>query len=85
MVQQLNEARDKSLSELALDEIMNSDTFNQLFGNLDSLTVSQMIELRNKLEKEWEKLNLSPEDLEVLRERIDKVNGDIAQKIHLPH
>lgn len=80
LVQQLNEARDKSLSELALDEIMNSDTFNQLFGNLDSLTVSQMIELRNKLEKEWEKLNLSPEDLEVLRERIDKVNGDIAQK-----
>lgn len=80
LVQQLTEARDKSLSELALDEIMNSDTFNQLFGNLDSLTVSQMIELRNKLEKEWEKLNLSPEDLEVLRERIDKVNGDIAQK-----
>lgn len=80
LVQQLTEARDKSLSELALDEIMNSDTFNQLFGNLDSLTVSQMIELRNKLEKEWEKLNLSPEELEVLRERIDKVNGGIAQK-----
>lgn len=80
LVQQLTEARDKSLSELALDEIMNSDTFNQLFGNLDSLTVSQMIELRNKLEKEWEKLNLSPKELEALRGRIGKVNDTILQK-----
>lgn len=80
LVAKLQEAKNKALSELTLDEIMSSDTFTELFGNLDTLTVSEMIKLRNKLESEWAKLNLSPKELEALRERLDKVNNQIQTK-----
>lgn len=80
LVSELEKAKENALSESALDEIMNSDTFNELFGNLDNLTVSRMIELRNKLEGEWKNFKLSPKELEALRERIDKVNGEIREK-----
>ena len=80
LVAKLQEAKNKALSELTLDEIMSSDTFTELFGNLDTLTVSEMIKLRNKLESEWAKLNLSPKELEALRERLDEVNNQIQTK-----
>ena len=80
LVVKLQEAKNKALSELTLDEIMSSDTFTKLFGNLDTLTVSEMIELRNKLESEWENLNLSPKELEALRDKLNEVNDQIRQK-----
>lgn len=80
LVNELEKAKENALSELTLDEIMGSDTFTELFGNLDTLTASKMIELRNKLESEWAKLNLSPKELEALRERLDEVNNQIQTK-----
>lgn len=80
LVVKLQEAKEGALSELALDEIMNSDTFTELFGNLDNLTVSEMIELRNRLESEWWKFKLSPKELEALRDKIDEVNGRVRQE-----
>lgn len=80
LVAKLQEAKENALSELTLDEIMSSDTFTELFGNLDNLTVSEMIKLRNKLESEWAKLNLSPKELEALRDRLEEVNNQIQTK-----
>ena len=80
LVAKLQEAKNKALSELTLDEIMSSDTFTELFGNLDNLTVSEMIKLRNKLESEWATLNLSPKELEALRDRLEEVNNQIQTK-----
>lgn len=80
LVTELEKAKENALSELTLDEIMSSDTFTELFGNLDTLTVSEMIKLRNKLESEWAKLNLSPKELEALRDRLDEVNNKIQTK-----
>lgn len=80
LVTKLQEAKENALSELTLDEIMSSDTFTELFGNLDTLTVSEMIGLRNKLESEWAKLNLSPKELEALRDRLEEVNNQIQTK-----
>lgn len=80
LVAKLQEAKNKALSELALDEITNSDAFTQLFGNLDNLTASEMIKLRNKLESEWAKLNLSPKELEALRDRLEEINNQIQTK-----
>lgn len=80
LVAKLQEAKENALSELTLDEIMSSDTFTELFGNLDTLTVSEMIGLRNKLESEWAKLNLSPKELEALRDRLEEVNNQIQTK-----
>ena len=80
LVNELEKAKENALSELTLDEIMSSDTFTELFGNLDNLTVSEMIKLRNKLESEWAKLNLSPKELEALRDRLEEVNNQIQTK-----
>ena len=76
----MEQEKGKALSSAALNEIENSDLFQELFGNLDSLTVSKMIELRNKLESEWSKLKLSPEELETLRKKLGEVNATIEQK-----
>ena len=80
LVDQLNKAEEKEMQQISFDQIMSSDTYTQLFSNLDRLTVEKMIELRNKIESEWEKLNLSPEQLEALRERIDEVTDTINKK-----
>lgn len=80
LINQLNKAEQQKLQELDFEQLINSDTFIQLFSNLDRLTVDKMIELRNKLEAEWEKLNLSPEQLEALRSKIDEITNTINKK-----
>lgn len=80
LINQLNKAEQQKLQKLDFEQLINSDTFIQLFSNLDRLTVDKMIELRNKLEAEWEKLNLSPEQLEALRGRIDEITNTINKK-----
>ena len=76
----MNKAEQQKLQELDFEQLVNSDTFIKLFSNLDRLTVDKMIELRNKLEAEWEKLNLSPEQLEALRSKIDEITNTINKK-----
>lgn len=80
LVAELQKAKEAALGSEAMKEIQNSDTYTQLFGNLDNLAVSKMIELRNKLESEWKKLELSPKELEALRDKIDDVNQKILSK-----
>lgn len=80
LVEQLNKDEEKALQGLVFDKIMNSDAFMQLFSNLDRLSVNKMIELRNKIESEWEDLNLSPEQWKALRERIDEVTQAIEER-----
>lgn len=80
LINQLNKAEEKEIQQVNFDQIMGSDAYVQLFSNLDRLTVEKMIELRNKLEAEWEKLNLSPEQLEALRSRIDEITNTINKK-----
>ena len=63
-----------------VDNLMNSEDWTTLFGNLETLSVNKMIELRDKLEAEWSKLNLSPDQLKALRDQLDKVNGAIEKK-----
>ncbi len=80
LVPNLEKAKQNALSELALNEIKSSDTFTELFANLDNLTVSKMIELRNTLENEWANTDLNPENLEELRKKINEVNDKIQEK-----
>lgn len=80
LINQLNKAEQQKLQELDFEQLINSDTFIQLFSNLDRLTVEKMIELRNKVESEWENLKLSPEQWMALRDRIDEVTDAIEAK-----
>jgi hypothetical protein len=80
LIEQLNIEQEKALTSLSLDELQNTDTFKNLFGNMDRLTVEQMIELRERLESEWSKLDLDPEKLEAIREKLDQVTARIQEK-----
>lgn len=76
----LNDGQAKALSELSVDELMNSEKWTALFGKLDDLTVSKMSELREQLEAQWDKLNLSPEALDALRDKLNEVTAEIKQR-----
>jgi len=80
LVAELQKAKEAALSNEAFKELQSSDTYTQLFSNLDKLSVDKMIELRNKLELEWSKLKLSPEQLNELRERLGQVTSTIEKK-----
>lgn len=76
----INDAQAKALSEISVDELTSSDTWTDLFGNLDNLTVSKMGELRDSIEAQWDKLELSPEALDALRGKITQVEEQIRQR-----
>lgn len=79
-IAEINKGEAQKISALFTENLMNSDEWKQLFGNLDNLTVSKMIELRDKIEASWEQIKLSPEALNELRKRIDEVTRTIGEK-----
>lgn len=79
-IAEINKGEAQRISALFTENLMNSEEWKQLFGNLDHLTVSKMIELRDKIESSWSKIELSPEALNDLRNRIDQVTDAIQQK-----
>lgn len=80
LVEEINKAEVKALQELNVESIITSETWNQLFGNLDNLAVDEMIRLRNLIESQWKELDLTPEQLDALRDKIDKVTEVITQR-----
>jgi tape measure domain-containing protein len=75
-----NDAFKKSSGQFEVDQLMKSTDWTTLFGNMDTLTINKMIELRNRLEAEWSKLNLPPDQLKALRDQMDKINDQIRTK-----
>jgi hypothetical protein len=69
----------KSLSDLSVEILQQSDTWKKLFTDLDTLTVSEMLRMKHVIEAEFNNLNLSPEAVKALRDQLDKVT-DIIQK-----
>lgn len=80
LVKRLEEAKAKAMAEIDIEEFTSSDTWTQLFGNLDNLTVAQMIQLRDNIEAEWAQLDLPPDQLDAIRAKIDEVNDQIQQR-----
>lgn len=73
-------AYSEETSELGLSKLMSSSDWTTLFGDLETLTIEKMIELRDKLEAEWSKLNLSPEQLKAIRDQMNQVTEHIQNK-----
>lgn len=80
LLAQLEQDKAKALSSAAFDEIQNSDLFQKLFSNLDNMTASEMIKLRNTAEREWSKLKLSPKEFDALRDKLTEFTRQIEQK-----
>ncbi len=74
------QAFEEDKSGMNLSDLMSSDDWNTLFSDLESLSVEKMIQLKNQLEAEWSKLDLSPDQLKALRDQMDKVTEQIKKK-----
>lgn len=71
---------EKSKSNLSVEELMASPDWTQLFGNLDNITTRELLKLKDKVEGEFGNMNLSPEDLETLRQKIKDITGEIGSR-----
>jgi hypothetical protein len=79
-LQELKKEYEKSLSDLSVEILQQSDTWQKLFTDLDTLTVSEMLKMKNTIEAEFKNLNLSPESLKALREQLDAVTEQVQKK-----
>lgn len=67
-------------NKMSIDELMQSPDWKKLFGNLDTVTTRELIKLKDKVEGEFNKMDLKPEELDVLRNKIKEITGEIQQR-----
>lgn len=80
LVQRLNEAQARALSSLATENLMGSADWTALFSDLDKVATAELIKLRDKIEEQFATLDLAPEDMDVLRKKLDEVTDQIQQR-----
>jgi len=79
-LQELEKEYKKSLSDLSVEILEQSDTWKKLFRDLDTLTVSEMLRMKKTIEAAFENPDLSPEALKALREQLDNITGHVQEK-----
>jgi len=80
LVQRLNEAQARALSSLATENLMQSADWTALFSDLDKVTTAELIKLRDRVEAQFATLDLAPEDMDVLRKKINEVTDQIQRR-----
>lgn len=82
LVVKLQEAKNKALSSVALQELTDSGAWEQLFGNLDDLTTAQIQALIAKIEAQKAQLGveLDPADLNVVLEKLREAKNEIQTR-----
>lgn len=80
LVQRLNEAQARALSSLATENLMQSADWTALFSDLDKVTTTELIKLRDRIEAQFATLDLAPEDMDVLRKKINEVTDQIQRR-----
>lgn len=81
LVEKLNEAQAKAMSALASDELMGTDVWANLFGNLDELTAQQITTLVNEIESKFDTLSgvFNPIDLTNVRNKLNEAKAVLVQ------
>ena len=82
LVQRLIEAKNEAVSSVALEELQNSEAWEQLFGNLDDLTAKQIEELIAKIEAQKAQLGieLDPADYKAVMDNLEKAKDEIRER-----
>lgn len=82
LVVKLQEAKNKALSSIALQELTDSGAWEQLFGNLDDLTTAQIQALIAKIEAQKAQLGveLDPKDLDVVLSKLREAKEEIQTR-----
>lgn len=81
MLENLNKAEAKAISELASSELMQSEAWANLFGNLDELTSQQITVLVNEIETKFDTLSgvFNPIDLAEIRNKLNAAKAIVMQ------
>ena len=81
LIEKLNEAQAKAMSALASDELMGTDVWANLFGNLDELTAQQITTLVNEIESKFDTLSgvFNPIDLTNVRNKLNEAKAVLVQ------
>lgn len=82
LVTQLQKAKSKALSSVALNELQNSGTWEKLLGNLDDLTTKQLNQIIAKVEAQKAQLGveLDPSDLDVILSKLKAAKDEIRSR-----
>ena len=74
LIKKLEKSRTKSISDLTAQKLKDSDSFKNLFDNLDDLTADAIVDLVNQLQAEINSLkvgvDISPEEVEALKKKL---------------
>ena len=77
LVAKLMEGKQKALSTLNGQMLQESDEWQQLFGNLDNLTVQQLEKLSNTIKEKAKGLKLNPIDAQAVTNSLKEVDEKI--------
>lgn len=77
LVAKLMEGKQKALSALNGQMLQESDEWQQLFGNLDNLTVQQLEKLSNTIKEKAKGLKLNPIDAQAVSNSLKEVDEKI--------
>lgn len=82
LVDELNKAQAKALSNLALGEMQENPNWESMFGNLDELTTKKLEEILAMIEGKTGFLGIEfdPKDLETIKKKIDEIKGEIKER-----
>lgn len=67
-------------SQISIDELMESPDWKKLFGNLSSISVRELLKLKNLIEDNFDKMDLTPSDLKALRDKIKEATEEIERR-----
>lgn len=80
LIAKLMEGKQKALSSLNSQMLQESDEWQQLFGNLDNLTVEQLEKLSATIKKKAKNLDLKPIDMKAVTDNLKEVDELIRSK-----
>lgn len=80
LVAKLQEGKQKALSSLNGQMLQESEEWQQLFGNLDNLTVAELEKLSSTIKKKAKDLKLNPIDAQAVTNSLKEVDAQIRAK-----
>jgi hypothetical protein len=82
LVDELNKAQAKALSNLAIGEMQSNPDWEKMFGNLDELTTKKLEEILALIEGKTAFLGVEfdPKDLETIKKKVQEIKGEIKER-----
>lgn len=82
LIEQLDKAQAKALSNLAIGEMQANPDWEKMFGNLDEISTKKLQELLDKINgmKAYLGVDFDPKDLEVINDKVKAIQNEIRQR-----